>query len=191
MIEVKPREYPILFTSPMVQKILIGEKTQTRRIIKPQPEQEGSVIWWKGLAYDLNKNPNWMEKRMCPYGKEGDFLWVRETWRPALTEDEHECFAYKATMSYRCNKPLTGISQLVALNGGWKPSIFMPRKASRITLEITGIKAERIEDCSEEDAIAEGFSSKAMFVEYFYKLNRGYVNLNPWCWCISFKKAEV
>ncbi len=187
------KERPILFSAPMTLKLLAGQKTQTRRIIKPQPTQEGLTLWWKDLAYDLNKKPNWMEKRLCPYGQVGDRLWVRETWRPALTEDEHECFAYKATLSYRCNKLMPeDISLLTALNGGWKPSIHMPRKASRITLEITGVKVERVEDCSQEDAIAEGFTSAAEFIKYFYQLSPAQTNQNPWCWCIAFKSvAEI
>jgi hypothetical protein len=176
------KERPILFSSPMVLKLLDGSKTQTRRIVKPQPEQEGSILWWKGLAYDLNKEPNWMEKRLCPYGQVGDRLWCKETWAELNIFNTKSGEFLRHEVIYRAENP--------NYETHWNPSIFMPRKYSRIILDITGVKVERVEDCSEEDAIAEGFSSFAEFVEYFYKLSPNLVNQNPWCWCISFKTEK-
>lgn len=171
----------------MILKLLSGEKTQTRRIIKPQPTQSGATLWWKNLAYDLNKRPNWMEKRRCPYGIVGDRLWVRETWRQlekqcAVLGEIREPGSYSYKAEYKSDS-----WQLYK----WKPSIFMPREACRIILEITGVKVERLEDCSAEDAIAEGFSSFSEFLEYFYKLNPEYINLSPWVWCIAFKRIDA
>lgn len=198
------KERPILFSTPMVLALLSDKKFQTRRIIKPrgskiipltlepwiidgvQETDDSGNPCWIGSHADYPTGSKWFS---CGYGKEGDRLWVRETWRTALTEDEHECFAYRATMSYRCNKPMPqDISQLVALNSGWKPSIFMPRKASRLTLEVTSVKAERVEDCSEADALAEGFISPEEFINYFYVLHPEYSGVNPWVWCVAFRR---
>lgn len=131
---------PILFTPDNVRKILDGGKTQTRRVIKPQP-----------VPYDECGHPfagfPWMpvggvhqDRWPCPFGQVGDHLWVRETW-------QHNPFGgivYKAG------------SGIVNCDGrGWKPSIHMPRWASRLTLEITAVKIEQVQDISEDDAMAE------------------------------------
>lgn len=215
------KERPILFSGAMVRAILEGRKVKTRRIVKPQPEFSmplfnlpNSTTWGyhSGIDWGDPEEPTWS----CPYGQAGDRLWVRETWRPALTENEHECFAYRATMSYRCNKPMPGDwESMTAINGGWKPSIHMPRKASRIILEVTNIRVERLQDISEEDAIAEGVeregdqwkcyskcpdhergyfkrtSATASFMSLWDSINakRGYSwDSNPWVWVVEFKQ---
>lgn len=140
------KEYPILFKGEMVKAILGDRKTQTRRVIpndlmmclSPEDEPEKFVEW-------------------CKYGAFGDRLWVRETWSPVPTS------AYNV-MVYDPNDPSVGAVHragwAVANPGtGWKPSIHMPRWASRITLEITGVRVERVQDICEEDAIAEGIES--------------------------------
>ena len=126
------KQRPILFSGSMVRAILAGQKTQTRRVLKKSVERV---------------------KDKCPYGQAGDILWVRETWRPALSES-HECVAYRADMRYSCGKEMLQPD----CNARWKPSIFMPRTAARIFLEITEIRLEKLQDISESDAIAEGIT---------------------------------
>ncbi len=164
-------EHPILFSGDMVRAILEGRKTQTRRVVKPQPCE---MNVWHGAIYDgeidLKKTPC-MEPKKCPYGVPGDRLWVRETWADTNGESG-PMISYRAggdrflieesypveyskypgcTFSMWCGDLRRG-----APYHAWRPSIFMPRWASRITLEITGVRVERVQDISEEDAKAEG-----------------------------------
>jgi hypothetical protein len=157
------KEHPILFSTPMVQAILDGRKTMTRRVMDfPQ-----SFIWnndyfknnysFSKMFFDEIKNKNvaifssnagqFTEWFPSQYGQVGDRLWVRETWSVTRYLDGH--YDQKDTISYRANndKPYSC---------GWRPSIFMPRWASRITLEITNIRVERLQEITEEDAINEG-----------------------------------
>lgn len=157
---------PILFNTEMVQAILAGTKTQTRRIIKPQPE----------------KLPYFMEK--WPYGKIGDILWVRETFEYySVNWDMHEkekrtssvAFNYKATIgspkemkttSLFAKKAVLTIENDKLKNSSWKPSIFMPKEACRIFLKITDIRVERLQEISEADAIKEGVHYEDFFESY-------------------------
>lgn len=149
-------ERPILFSSEMIRAILDGRKTQTRRVVKPQPLQEHN-LWWDddgdpgdgsylGVAvHECDEKGGSPEYIPCPYGVPGDRLWVRETFQcdPASYErhDTEKVF-YQATMP-------PGLKHL-------RPSIFMPRWASRITLEVTGVRVERVQEISEKDAVGEG-----------------------------------
>jgi hypothetical protein len=128
------KERPILFSGPMVKAILEGRKTQTRRVMK-DPE----------LPHVLNDEEVRAE---CPYGKRGDHLWVRETWR-VFGGREYEYQQHKPSVEYRADE--TGFEQKE-----WRPSIFMPRWASRITLEITNVRVERLQNISFDDCLAEG-----------------------------------
>lgn len=147
-MEIKSR--PILFSSEMIRAILDGKKSMTRRIIKPQPHdindrtsEEVNAAWQEGFV-----------PVKCPYGTVGDVLWVRE----GFTILESNEIIYKADSS-----PAPYGLQLLPdgsyFDGRWKPSIHMPRWASRITLEITDIRVERLQDISEEDAKAEGLKA--------------------------------
>jgi hypothetical protein len=136
----KINEKPILFSSEMIRAILDGRKTMTRRSMKGMFKY-GSAISENGVIIN------------CPYGKPGDRLWVRETWA-----EKHEGFAYKASAPEACWE-----------NAKWKPSIHMPRIASRITLEITNIRIERLQDITEEDAIREGVEMLPGYNLKFYK----------------------
>ena len=151
------KERPVLFSATMVRAILDGRKTQTRRIIKPQPyiDEMGNFCWnGENFGQDFNGPciqaiaspiPSSKTKRVrCPYGKPGDRLWVRETFN-----HDGEKYIYAADLNE------LGVQKWAAQ---WKPSIHMPRSASRILLEITGVRVERLQDISEEDAIAEGIS---------------------------------
>ena len=151
------KERPILFSEPMVRALLDGSKTQTRRVVTSQPESDEatSAIWveienrhqWAWTSGDdeevLPNEPQFI----CPYGQPGDRLWVRE----AFAEGIHQMaglnhWAYAADHF--------GTQQ--RLGDRWKPSIHMPRAASRITMEITGVRVERLQDIGEADCIAEG-----------------------------------
>jgi len=163
------KERPILFSGEMVRAILDGRKTQTRRVIKPQPMKLDTAQWFPGPPGDKRNakhyaNESHLRKGLpidfCPYGIPGDRLWVRETWRTdKLGEGEYpvrkgQWIEYRATPDI---PPPT-------YPGRWRASIHMPRWASRIDLEITDIRVERVQDISEKDAIAEGVYWEA--IEY-------------------------
>lgn len=122
----------------MVRGILSGAKTQTRRVVKPQSHEIDGVI------YHAGRYPNLAP---CKFGTIGDVLWVRETWRPK-THDFPTGWRYE----YRA----TAEQDFTPTDGPWKPSLFMPRDACRICLEITDVRVERLNDISEADAKVEG-----------------------------------
>lgn len=184
-------ERPILFSGQMVRAILDGRKTQTRRVVKPPapfaPGDDILVEWATGQI-------------KCPYGQPGDLLWVRETWAanrifddssPRIVGNDHHGIWWKADhSSYR---PLN------AKPGRWRPSIHMPRWASRITLEVTGVQVEQLQEITTEDALAEGIAKheqwtpRVQFSELWDSINakRGYGwNSNPCVWVVEFKKVE-
>ncbi len=143
---------PILFSTPMVQAILAGRKTQTRRVMKAQP------------TWVLNDG-----KPLCPtYPKylPGDILYVRETWQvvryaPPGSSQLQDLYVFKADTTDVGEYEITK----------WKPSLFMPKEAARIFLQVTDVRAERLQDITEEDAIAEGVES---FLEHNGRLYRDY-----------------
>lgn len=158
------KERPILFSSPMVLAILEGRKSQTRRIVKPQPGPTADVFQWEdsgewranGLICDVKMGP-WT----CPYGFIGERLWVRET--TTYWEDPETCedyLVYKADGAKRSLSewahPHPIYDHCVGRFGKLVVSIHMPRWASRITLEITEVRCQRLQEISEEDAISEG-----------------------------------
>lgn len=192
---------PILFSGPMVNAILHGLKTQTRRLVKPIPppwidELHGDELS-KRAPYDIEDD----DQRVCgwgfqddhdqhyrfPYGKIGDQLWVRETF--AVCADSN--IFYKADGK---PDPWDGVK--------WKPSIHMPRLASRITLEITDVRVERLNDITDADALAEGVANErqrdstwyagkavSMFRDLWESINgEDSWNQNPWVWAITFKR---
>lgn len=155
------KERPILFSGSMVRAILDGSKTQTRRAVKHIPAL-GSPEAWCDLRLERLIGDY---RRYCPYGVPSDRLWVRESGRMS----EGRFFAYAASPGVaRCadDKGFITVSPEEAQSwtpeqwrsGGWKPvpSIFMPRWASRLTLEIVSVRVERLQNISEEDAIADG-----------------------------------
>jgi len=195
------KEHPIIFNGPMVRAILAGRKTQTRRVMKPQPDPDGKVDVGeigstRGFAYVRGSRGGRCTKIPCPYGQPGDRLWVRETW--ALTDQAgyHEADAWPV---YRADDP-----DWETMEGWrWRPSIHMPRWASRITLEITDVHVERLQDISAGDAAAEGVDgvvsvaithdpvpSRNAFRVLWDSINakRGYGwDANPWVWVIEFR----
>lgn len=186
------KEHPILFSTPMVQAILEGRKTQTRRVVKPQREKFSIGFqpntWFYGAGDDGVIDVDGVIG--CPYGQPGDHLWVRETW----AGDEYTGFAYKASEP----NALPFGEECVFDN--WKPSIHMTRSASRITLEIVNVRLERVREISEQDAKAEGVNfvscdaggnSIDLFANLWDSINtkRGYAwDTNPWVWVVEFKR---
>lgn len=188
------KERPILFNAPMVRAILDGSKTQTRRVVKPKyVADQIEIVEWRpqnGLWFGLNGYRT-VASMACPYGQPGDRLWVRETFH---TVDGHRAF-YRA--DYNHNPRGDKEHGIV-----WTPSIHMPRWASRITLEVTGVRVERLQDISENDAIAEGApwaacgspqvgSQKAGFAQLWEGINGAESwSANPWVWVIEFEVVK-
>lgn len=192
------KERPILFSSKMVRAILEGRKTQTRRVIKPQPEQYEAKPWghflgWKGTR-------GWKIEdlaRHCPYGKSGDRLWVRESHK-IIKED-----IYCGDVNLRPKGVYYRATDKYLEDPVWTPSIHMPRWASRITLEIKNIRVERVQDISENESWKEGAPVKHIpfkfpradiwFLELWDSINkkRGYGwDVNPWVWVIEFEVVK-
>lgn len=195
-------EHPILFSAPMIRAILAGHKTQTRRVARVDPSwQLGSLDRGFAVFYDPDKPRRGAELR-CPYGVPGDRLWVRETWYDDLSPEPppeererhedgtvegidyratHDCRNYEAGCP--CNPDGDG------KRSEWRTPIYMPRWASRITLEITRIRLEKLQKISEEDARAEGVPSACMFRELWESINRRRAPwaTNPWVWVPSFR----
>ncbi|EPA2391887.1 TPA: hypothetical protein ACRMT2_001629 [Pseudomonas aeruginosa] len=197
----KPRERPILFNDQMVRAILEGRKTVTRRVVKPQPDFLGSMVDpntpFKTLDAGLHA------RITCPYGEPGDRLWVRETWGLQVRSyggGAGEFIVYRATNpdAIYC-KSSEGREYPVK----WKPSIHMRRHSSRILLEITAVRVERLQDISNDQAIAEGIDTHPMgfygngcitaggaFLELWESINgEGSWAANPWVWVIEFKRV--
>ncbi len=190
------KERPIIFSGNIVRAILDNRKSQTRRVIKPQPTSE---IFWSqlqnGKYYPFTKEKHAYGNSMMlksPYGyHKGDKLWVRETWREDAIQYEHR----KTQISYKADSQ--AIINGKPLTFKWKPSIHMPKWASRITLEITDIRVERVQEISALDCRKEGASPeivigvKQEFKTLWNSINekRGYGwDKNPYVWVISFKK---
>lgn len=200
------KERPILFNAPMVRALLAGTKTQTRRICKPQPYGNGFMVGHELVCHndylppsvmlmDVGKGKNqyttsdaegWESD--CPYGAPGDSLWVRETFARYNIEAHRHDWAYAATPAADWPK-----------DGRWRPSIHMPRAASRITLEVTGVRVERLQKISEADALAEGarlHTDKDPDYGYagWYRALWESINgpeswaANPWVWVVEFKR---
>jgi hypothetical protein len=196
----------------MVRAILDGTKIQTRRVIKPvicadmkymglitdsdTPENIGKHFW---LYSDVL--PNSMELIKCPYGKPGDRLWVRETFVDAGTNTYTKKQGIQ-TLFYAASLPIPK-ENIKQFKGKWKPSIHMPRWASRLTLEVTNIRVERVQDISDEDILSEGFKMdnpaifslgyRGAFKSLWDSINaaRGHGwEANPWVWVVEFKKLE-
>lgn len=136
---------PIIFSGPMVRAIIEGRKTQTRRIVK-QPEYFGCVTG--DCTHDRQVECDQFIVDQSPYGKPGDRLWVRETWGG----DDLCGYAYRADHPDWPRFQGDGEQP----SGPWRSPIHMPRPASRLTLEITDVRVQRVQDISEEDAKAEG-----------------------------------
>lgn len=205
------KERGIIFNSEMVRAILDGRKTQTRRVMNNQPctlpgetisvQQDDFNFRWAGDLH--NDTSGWFP---CPFGKVGDRLWVRETFCIVHDEQfgEENWIDYRATPKYSDKKPAGWDAEPndpEALN--WAPSIHMPRWASRIKLEITDVRVERLQAASDDDFKAEGYpldreltggSTDAFcwFRHLWDSVSKPDCNFesNPWVWVVEFKKVE-
>ncbi len=202
-------ERPILMSAPMVRAILDGRKSQTRRTVKPRKDMGfGCPLAPNELAGEINNGDYTNSK----YGRPGDRLWVRESFQPLMAdgipESEWQSCNYKTGEGYKVSYVATdGIVEYYdiaddnAFCNRITPSIFMPRWASRITLEITGIHAERLQDISEADCIAEGCEHPGpigpTFMQQVYKRVWTTINgaaswdANPWVWVVTFNRVTT
>ncbi len=217
------KERPILFSGEMVRAILDGRKTQTRRKMKPRPPSgvpegvycdpyngnfEHFTFWTQddkmcnGLIGNVKIKGNPTCHWKCPYGVPGDRLWVRETWREP---EDHEGFE-GGVVIYAASEMDAAVK--------WKPSIHMPRYASRITLEIVNVKVERLHDIGADDCRQEGIEPPVMtgchgsataedikklldigwrwaYQHVWNNINRpGSWEKNPWVWVVEFKRIS-
>ena len=197
-------------SAPMVRAVLDGSKTQTRRIVKPQP-----VPW---CAMDDEQTLPFIEhgkvkclaefgalEVLCPYGVVGDRLWVRETWAAytglSIDGECDEITCTPSEMQERCGTSRADVVYFADSKSApdrWRPSIHMPRWASRITLEITDVRVERLNDISKEDARAEGVVPLVMDCGSFLPRFEGVWGhvygpdswaSNPWVWALTFKRV--
>lgn len=159
------KEHPILLSGPMVRAILEGRKTQTRRVMKDQSEHGGAIAFnVRAAAFTYAEKNRYTGENVrifcikCPFGQVGDRLWVRETWAQCYQGGQLDggkpCF--RADVGIDGNATKIETTKVIQ----WKPSIFMPRWASRITLEVVGVRVERLWDISEDDAAAEGMTKE-------------------------------
>ncbi|MBA3852911.1 MAG: hypothetical protein C0503_00770 [Gemmatimonas sp.] len=200
-------ERPILFSGPMVRAILAGHKTQTRRVVRGDFDTiQPSVMTTDGKMLESHwtaTGPAGRVGLVSPYGVDGHKLWVRETWdfRPWATEDAPTAVrvAYAADGEQRDVVAPADWNPTLFGTARWRPSIHMPRWASRLTLEVTDVRVERLQCMSEEDAIAEGVVAPARwasvpgFAVLWDSLNaaRGFGwDANPWVWVIEFRRVS-
>lgn len=236
------REKPILFSAPMIRAICDGSKAQTRRTAKLRVvgnittiqvlrgEHKGSfayltdehgIAWSPAGGDPLRPYPH--PERCCPYGEPGDRLWVRETWAPCSEHIEERGEA-EAIADAKAQMPWSTIVYRADANGGyvgatvkrWRPSIFLPRWASRISLAITGVRVERLQAITGEAICAEGAVARAHHDQNLGKCpvssfdGKAYVDLrslwaagwdeingkraawstNPWVWVVEFQRIE-
>lgn len=224
-------ERGMIFNGEMVRALLDGRKTQTRRTVKPQPDEDGLAKVINGPWVDTSER-----NYRCPFGDVGDRIWVRETWGVVT----HELDEDGRIQSWTPDRPATAIHEMPFGNGYysghaiyavdgdftwgdddgyedgrscWKPSIHMPRAASRILLEITAVRVERLNAISGEDATAEGVpTAGSLLTDYpgtfltpkgdlatgkvaFQRLWESIYGeenwqANPWVWVIEFKRVE-
>lgn len=221
------KERPILFSAAMVQAILAGNKTQTRRAVK-LPHENRLGVWEKTTM----GGPNMRDSKgnthpevealyhtrtgdciTCPHGEPGDQIWVKESWKAAMGWDSikpseidpHAPILFPADGAEKHGESWDDDEP--KQYGKLRPSIFMPRWASRIQLEITGIRVERLQDCSELDAISEGCISTAvlneakddytgLYAQEHYRIlwesinGSGSWDKNPFVWVIQFKRIN-
>lgn len=210
-MSAEPRERPILFSGPMVRAILEGRKTQTRRVLKtpqplevpiPMPRDPGRwiALTLRGETPEGNRG----KVIACRHGSPGDFLWVRETWAPWHDEEGatlEEPWGPVVTY-FRADDPDFRPELERDAWGNpfrWRPSIHMPRILSRILLELTAVRVERLQQLSEADALAEGMapelwrSAGQAYAELWDDLNAargfGWVT-NPLVWVLEFRRVD-
>lgn len=205
------KSHPILFSGDMVRAILEGCKTQTRRPIKSQPFVDdnpmGKDLQVRSVAFDAERG-DWeflssvtrhdfgscqaSHRVKCPYGVPGDELYVRESYR---FEDKHDAIAPSAhpwkqanQVRYEAGMDTRAQTGFLGPVGKLRPSILMPKWASRIHPIVTDVRIQRLMDASEADTIAEGFANSAGYQSAMMKAyGDGITYANPWVWAITFE----
>lgn len=209
------KERPILFSGAMVRALLAGTKTQTRRVVHNPNRNDGGFVlqdygkgWWpyrshdgeSGCYLDRQKDGDYYSEAplRCPYGQPGDRLWVREAHAP-----QSDCWGSWERWSKGDGGPAPVIHYAADIADKpfiekWRPSIHMPRWASRITLEVTGVRVERLQDISADDCWAEGIpASPDVDPVHEYRDLWESINgaeswaANPWVWVVEFKRLEA
>jgi len=200
-------EHPILFSAPMVRAILDGRKTMTRRVVTRgvvgRKMNGNQKLWPYLLDSSLRSIPV-----VCPYGQPGDKLWVRETWRP-MSFGFNQIHGPVVRVQFAADMAMPVMPATEAQydathpdrSGLWRPSIHMPRWASRITLEVSAVRVERLQEITEDDARAEGCpkecphgNARDWFEGLWDGINaeRGFGwSVNPWVWVIGFEARKV
>lgn len=203
------KERGMIFNGEMVRALIEGRKTQTRRIMKPQPEEcPRGGHWWPSNVFKTmlhvedemqNGKGGWggLVGDACPFGDIGDRIWVRETWAEAGA-GAPDLKLYRANYPEHVPSHFENVPKVEDIR--WTPSIHMPRWASRILLEITDVRVERLNDISECDAAAEGAPTELCLIGDKHYL--GFRSLwksiygeeswqaNQWVWVIEFKRVE-
>jgi hypothetical protein len=188
-------EKPIIFSGQMVLAILTGKKTQTRRVVQPQPMLEcGNTSFWRW------RDSQWADGGLgvpesaiddyAPY-RVRDSLWVRETWG-----EMEKIHTGNPFICYKADGEPTNEDGFVFY--GWRSPIHMPRRASRIKLIVTGVRMERLQEMTSLDAAKEGFGPYAMLDpredfracwDFIHEERGDGWNANPWVWVIDFKRT--
>ena len=214
------RERGIVFNAEMVRAVLDGRKTQTRRIMKNQPvpskTREGDFWFSCNMTRSMVHVSDFIPgncanlpdaheyfSMCCPFGAVGDRLWVRETWAEA-GGSAPELQLYRANYPAHVPSKYENVPPPESIR--WRPSIHMPRWASRITLEITGVRVERLDGISNADAMSEGVGvaygwdetkdvmprdARRRFAELWQSIYGDESwQANPWVWVIEFKRVE-
>jgi len=210
------KEYPLLLNGDMVRAVLDGTKTQTRRLVNPQPivRSSGGITWKRTDGERIPNGPRsafggshvsatGLIGEYCPFGQVGDTLWVRETWRPCQpSEGKGPAIQHKADGTYdrKTDYPEAFRTKSSDGPGKWRPSIHMPRWASRLSLKITDIRVERVNAISEGDVLAEGITQlqggacvafRMLWDTIYGKQKPNKPDLswaaNPWVWAITFE----
>lgn len=236
------KEHAILFSAPMIRALVDGTKSQTRRVMKPQPApipNEPGKHWWPSNAAqsmirvedEFQQHPGIYDDA-CPHGMPGQHLWVRETfyayghWVTRFSAKKKRDEWHFIDMTLACDRAYQYAADnpdvpLAKGRGGalpgWytRPAIFMPRAACRILLGITGVRVERLNDCSDADAMSEGIdadelaerqdrydivckggdasgrtTAQLMYRELWESINgAGSWAANPWVWVVEFKRV--
>ncbi len=215
------KERPIIFSGEGVRAIQVGTKTQTRRVVK---RAFPHVIPATGETVDCIKDMDGMPSRLdwaprdwecCPYGLPGDGLWVRETWHFVGTDmlklgrthsRQVGVVEYRDGYRRRCETHWEHVERWMTRRDQWRSPIHMPRWASRIKLEITGVRVERLQEISEADAMAEGVPftelpqgrtvpdalHRGQFADMWESLHgAGAWDANPWVWVIEFRTQQA
>lgn len=199
---------PIIFRPESMEAILSGRKTQTRRLVK----NLDYIQDWDpkdpsyGPFYEDEHGINHETVERCPYGRPGDQLWIRESWRPVENEDMVDGIEFKDGFFQEIENSMEAADKWVAVydrTDRWRSPLFMPRWASRLTVDVTGIRVDRVQNISEEDAKAEGVeASETVELQgglpcYTLPYQKVWTSLhgidnpaawdsNPWVWVVEF-----